>query len=826
MYTAQTDGLRIRKMEDSAEDLGRYLGWMTDPQTMRYWEGMTEHYTCERVEREYRRHVEERVTQCFIELDGEPIGYCQFYRIGGAEDMEVPQEQYDRFIGGEESVWGVDLFIGRAELRGQGIGTRTVRLLCGELFGRYGADVIVIDPKTHNERAIRCYRKCGFEDWFVVPQRELQDGVYHDSLIMGMRERRNGIMELEGYILEENGRKSRARTYIEECGGVFAAYIDGEADGALDADFGAEIKIALGEVESWMADYRHSEYWCSPAFGESFEGVPDETQGFIYQKRGGGFGVILPLVSEQYKCVLGSNEGGLSAKLFSWCGGLNACRAPAFVFAEGDEPFSLLERCAKAGAKLLGGRVKTRDQREYPELFEYLGWCSWDAMEIRVNEEDLVRKCREFREKDIPVRWAILDDMWAEIRDFYGKEYKDRREMIALMHSSRLWSFEADPLRFPKGLAHCIARMGEYGIDVGMWHPTTGYWRGIDPEGDACKEYGEYLIKAENGCVVHSYATEKAYGFYSKLHRRFADCGAKFVKVDNQSMTRRFYKGLTSVGEAARGFHEGMERSVKENFGGAMINCMGTASEDMWNRSDSPVSRCSDDFQPEDSAWFTKHILQCAFNCLIQGQFYYCDWDMWWTDDGQAEKNSILRAISGGPIYVSDMLGRSRRETLAPLALKDGRILRCMRPAMPSADCITRDPTVSGGIFKLQSVCKNGAGMLAVFDLDRENGGVVGTVSPEDIPGLCGESFAVYEHFSRSMRIMGAHERMALTLNSRNDYRLYAMVPVVDGFAAIGRVDKFVSPATVKSVSGREVELTEPGEYAVVEDGELIFRNA
>ena len=76
------------------------------------------------------------------------------------------------------------------------------------------------------------------------------------------------------------------------------------------------------------------------------------------------------------------------------------------------------------------------------------------------------------------------------------------------------------------------------------------------------------------------------------------------------------------------------------------------------------------------------------------------------------------------------------------------------------------------------------------------------------------------------MRIMGAHERMALTLNSRNDYRLYAMVPVVDGFAAIGRVDKFVSPATVKSVSGREVELTEPGEYAVVEDGELIFRNA
>lgn len=40
------------------------------------------------------------------------------------------------------------------------------------------------DPKTHNARAIACYRKCGFHDCCVVPQREKQDGVLHDSLIM------------------------------------------------------------------------------------------------------------------------------------------------------------------------------------------------------------------------------------------------------------------------------------------------------------------------------------------------------------------------------------------------------------------------------------------------------------------------------------------------------------------------------------------------------------------------------------------------------------------------------------------------------------------
>lgn len=57
----------------------------------------------------------------------------------------------------------------------------------GALFADRGADAIMIDPKTHNLRAIRCYHKCGFHDLFVVPQREALDGVYYDSLIMGVK---------------------------------------------------------------------------------------------------------------------------------------------------------------------------------------------------------------------------------------------------------------------------------------------------------------------------------------------------------------------------------------------------------------------------------------------------------------------------------------------------------------------------------------------------------------------------------------------------------------------------------------------------------------
>lgn len=608
----------------------------------------------------------------------------------------------------------------------------------------------------------------------------------------------------------------------EQTDGVCAVYVKGFSQKKLDADFGAGIDFEIEDVKSWMADFRHSEFWCMPAFGTALEGVPEETQGLIYQKTDGRFGVVLPVVSGQYKCVLCGAENGITAKLFSWYDDLNYCDALAFVYAEGENPYRLLEQCAAAALKLLNNGVRTRKERRYPELFEYLGWCSWDAMEIRVNEADLLKKAQEFRDKNIPVKWAILDDMWAEVHDFYGMEYKDRPEMFRLMHSSKLYSFEADPVRFPNGLKTCIEKMNAQGITVGMWHPTTGYWMGIDPEGDIYRDCRACLLQTEDGRWVPSYKQDKAYLFYNAFHDYLRGCGAAFVKIDNQSMTRRFYKGLAPVGEIARQFHSAMEASVGQHFDNNMINCMGMASEDMWNRSVSPISRCSDDFLPEDSAWFTKHILQCSYNDLVQGQFYYCDWDMWWTDDGQAVKNSILRAVSGGPIYVSDQLDRSRREILMPLILEDGKILRCDRPAMPTADCLTVNPTESGKIFKLQNMCGS-SGVMAVFHLDESGAAVRGTLSPCEIDGIEGEEFAVYEHFSKQLHILKAQDTLDICLNTPDEYKLYIVVSVKNGFAPIGRTDKFISPATIRSIQGETVELLEDGPYAYVKNGKLVM---
>lgn len=251
---------------------------------------------------------------------------------------------------------------------------------------------------------------------------------------------------------------------------------------------------------------------------------------------------------------------------------------------------------------------------------------------------------------------------------------------------------------------------------------------------------------------------------------------------------------------------------------------MGMANEDMWNRSVSPISRCSDDFLPENRAWFTKHILQCSYNCLVQGQFYYCDWDMWWTDDGQAVKNSVLRAISGGPIYISDTLGRSCADIIKPLVLEDGKILRCDRPAVPTRDCLTSDPVHNGKLFKLQNMC-NGSGVMAVFNLDEQENPVSGTISPCEVEGLTGEEFAVYEHFSGTCQIVKKDESFTLTLADSNEFKLYVIVPLKNGCGMIGRTDKFISPATVHYDRKGNAELVEDGTYAYVEDGKLWIEN-
>jgi hypothetical protein len=235
----------------------------------------------------------------------------------------------------------------------------------------------------------------------------------------------------------------------------------------------------------------------------------------------------------------------------------------------------------------------------------------------------------------------------------------------------------------------------------------------------------------------------------------------------------------------------------------------------MFNRRSSAVSRCSDDFMPESREWFAKNILQCAYNGLLQGQYYVNDWDMWWTDDEQAKKNSLCRAISGGPIYVSDKIGRTNAEILYPLAFADGRILRPDESATPTADCLIGNPTGTGKIFKIRNRVGK-SGLAAVFNIDAQNRAVSGTLSPTET-GVCDGDYAYYEYFTGEAGILHAGERLEISLENNDTFRLYTFVPYQKGRpAVIGLLDKYVGIGAVLDTDGRSVTLREGGRVGFV----------
>ena len=172
-----------------------------------------------------------------------------------------------------------------------------------------------------------------------------------------------------------------------------------------------------------------------------------------------------------------------------------------------------------------------------------------------------------------------------------------------------------------------------------------------------------------------------------------------------------------------------------------------------------------------------------------------------------------MRAISGGPIYVSDRIGRTRPEILAPLTLSDGRILRPDLSAMPSADCITSDPRISGRPLKIFNRVGN-AGVIAVFNVNENDEAVSGSLSAKDAHLPMGD-YVYYEYFTGACGVLHAEETIALSLANRDTFRLYTLVPLKDkGVTVIGRCDKFIGVKAIDAISEGSVTLREGGKVA------------
>ncbi|MBO5903897.1 MAG: alpha-galactosidase [Clostridia bacterium] len=608
-----------------------------------------------------------------------------------------------------------------------------------------------------------------------------------------------------------------------------ALYVDAsKKDWWFHPDYAVGLSISgLDNMKRYVANFMNCNYWCRTQFDSDLKALHVDTQGLIYEKNDGNFNLVLPVCDAVYKTTLFGDEDGMNVGISSYYHKLSKVENTlALVVNEGDgDPYHLVREAAEYAFELLSTGLHTRDYRRYPDVFNYLGWCTWDSMYIDVSAEGILQKCEEFKEKNIPVRWAIIDDIWAYCRGLNVRPYVTGN-MFRHQYRCGLSSVEADPERFPNGLKSLVDEVAKYGIKTAVWHAAAGYWNGIDPESDLARELADCLTTLPNGKLVPRFDSEaNAYKFFSKIHRQLRADGVDFVKVDNQSLIRRHYANVAPVGTVARNMHAGLEASVGESFDGTIMNCMCMASENMWNRSKSALARCSGDFLPENREWFKTHIMQCVYSAMFQGEFYWTDYDMWWTDDGQAGKNSLLRAISGGPVYVSDKIGRSNAELLRPLAFADGRIPRPDKPARPTFDCLFTDPAATTTPLKIFNTCSGGKyGVIAAYNLNSKNRRVHGTISPDDVYGLAGEEFAVYEYNTGKIRFLHRGESFRFALSDHDDYRLYIISPIDEnGIAMLGRIDKFMAPAAITDSFSSTYSVYEGGKIAFIHRGRKSF---
>lgn len=572
-----------------------------------------------------------------------------------------------------------------------------------------------------------------------------------------------------------------------------------------------DLPSALQERMEFVSIYQHKEWWTRPAFGKLCEQIPARSQLVILKSRE-EYHIFLAVCGEENRADIEGRPGGLKLSLSSNLGNQRELSDLALVYARGKDPYALAEEAAELALKLIGKHLKLRREKKLPEIFEKIGWCSWDSMGQDVNEKAVFEKLEELNEKKLPVSWVLIDDGWSPVD-------KEKQTLTGL---------DADLHKFPQGLAGTVKTLKEkFKVEyVGVWQAIKGYWAGVAWESEAGRSLGRYLTRYPNGEIAMKPQAEAAFGFWNLWHSHLKGAGIDFVKVDSQSSFSIAARGGSTFGELSKAIHTGLEASADLNFAGNLINCMGMAPEDIWNRQSASLSRSSDDFAPRVPGSFAEHALQNAYNSVYQGCFYWCDWDMVWSCHEDVKQNMMIRVLSGGPVYISDGIGNTDEAEIWPVILEDGRILRCQDVGRPTLDCLTKGGEEGDGLLKIYNRYEDVI-YVAAIPVKETKEPLKGSVQASDFPDgslwekNAGEEFWVYDWKKKEAALCGRDTSFAFSLKPR-DAELFHLIPKRSGIALVGITDKYISAACGECIAAGE------GEYLIRCQcpGELCFLTA
>lgn len=560
----------------------------------------------------------------------------------------------------------------------------------------------------------------------------------------------------------------------------------------------------LTDFEVGLSFYRYGPWkaWTKPVRIEKLADMyADDNQFFLWKTKQGIYGAIVPLSGNGYRSTIGSQDNNLTVVSAS---GIEkeTSRVPSAIIAFGTNPYELIEAAYRHTMKIMNKEENLRKNKEFPNPFEYLGYCTWDAMYDQMSEEILINAVGHFTRNNFPLRTLIIDDGWLDMQP-------DRK----------LKSFNPDKNKFPNGLKPMIdALKDKKGIQhVGIWHTINAYWQGIDPESELAAQYPLFKYIDMETWLLDSFEleefviadprTEKGFSFFDDWYTYLSSEGVNFVKVDNQMVTERVAQGQVPIFEFAEIWHESLQRAVSKHFNGAVINCMDMTNDAFYNFSTSAIARTVEDYFPYkegetynlEKGNAAAHVLSACYNALYFGQMVYADYDMFQSHHPDAEYHAISRALSGGPIYVSDVPGQQNFDILRRLIISDGRILRSDAPLVPTEDCLFQ--VQEAGLLKTFSHTGN-TGLLAIFHArDSEEESTSWKVNEITLfqKHPVDEPFVAWDFKEKKAFVTDLQSSHDLSLK-RMGVKLYWIAPLMDGIAPLGLLDKYNGAASIKEL--------------------------
>ncbi|CAM8976127.1 unnamed protein product [Rhodiola kirilowii] len=630
----------------------------------------------------------------------------------------------------------------------------------------------------------------------------------------------------------------------------------------------------IGRLEGirFMSIFRFKVWWTTLWVGQNGSELEHETQMVLLDKSDSGrpYVVMLPIVSGPFRASIqpGSGnqvavcvESGSSKVTSDGCDGVLYIRA-------GDDPFSLVKEAVK-DVRVHLGTFKVMDEKVPPPIVDKFGWCTWDAFYLTVHPHGVWEGVKGLTEGGCPPGLVLIDDGWQAIchdeDEIDGQDGMNRTSAGEQM-PCRLIRFEenhkfknyvgrkrtgSDMGRVDhKGMGAFVRDLKEeFGSVeyVYVWHALCGYWGGLRPNIPTLPESKVVTPRLSPGLkmTMEDLAVDKIVNngvglvppeivaeMYEGLHSHLESVGIDGVKVDVIHLLEMLSEDYGGRVELAKAYFKALTDSVRKHFkGNGVIASMEHCNDFMLLGTEAiALGRVGDDFWSDGVNWLQGcHMVHCAYNSLWMGNFIQPDWDMFQTKHSSAQFHAASRAISGGPIYVSDKVGEHDFELLKSFVLPDGSLLRCEHYALPTRDCLFEDPLHDGKtMLKIWNYNKF-TGVIGAFNCqgggwsreERTNRAfpefcraVSSTICPTEIEWNSGpnpisieniQTFAMYSFHTKKLILAKPTDTISITLEPFT-FELVTVSPVTTlpnssiQFAPIGLANMLNSGGSIQTL--------------------------